>query len=104
VQRQCIFGTETEGIHDDIDFFLIDNLEDQLSGSFHAGENVKIQIEGSLEQFGQQICEVAAFGDDFDAVSGKTVAVEQNAEALRQSAAIPVGENFANFRLCAGRK
>ena len=95
---------EAAAVHDPGDLCLVADLEGQLAGGFHAGEDVKGHIEGLFEKSRKDLGELPALGDDLDIVGGEAVAVQQDAEALRQGAAGLLGKDPANFCLCGAGK
>ena len=99
MERQRILRVKAESFHDRLDFIAVPYLEHQLSRRRKAGVAVEGQIKRFFEQLRQNISKIPAFGDDFNAVSGKIVGKQQDAEALRQSAAMFLGQNPADLRL-----
>ena len=99
MERQCVLRVKAEGFHDRLDFIAVPYLEHQLSRRRKAGVAVEGQIKSFFEQLRQNISKIPAFGDDFNTVSGEIVGKQQNAEALRQSAAMFLGQNPADLRL-----
>ena len=104
MQRQGIPLGKAEGLHDGGELPLLPNLKHQFPRSRQTGITVKVQIKGLLEQLGQHMGKLPAFGDDFDAVVLKAVAVEQDSEALGQGAAGLCGQHPADFRPGGGGK
>ena len=103
MEHHGILGRESAAVHDPVDLVRIGDLKHQLAGGFQTGEAVEIHIEGFLEDLRQELSKFPAFGDDFNIIGGKAVAVQQDAEAFRQGAAGLLGKYPAHLRLgCAG--
>ena len=104
MQRQGIRTAEAEGFHYRVELVFIDDLEHQLPRRGQTGIGIKIHIKGPLEELGKILGKFPAFRNDADTVRGKAVAVQQNAEAFRQCAAMLLGKSLADLCLDPGRK
>ena len=104
MKGQRLLAVKATGIHNQIQFLMVGDLENQLSGVIFIGNHIEIDAKCLLKQFRQKLGEIPAFGDDFYLVGRKTVAVKQNSEALRQGTTLLLGKYSANFAFGAAGK
>ena len=104
MEGQGLLAVKATGIHDQVQLLMIRDLENQLAGGILIRHHIEADGESLLEQLRQKLGKIPAFGDDFNLIGRKTIAVEQNSEALRQGAALLLRENSANFVFGAAGK
>ena len=72
-------------------------LEDQLTGSFHAGENIKFHTKGLSKQVRECLSKFTTFRNDTNIIMRKVIAEKQDTKTFRHSAAVFLRKSTADL-------